>query len=916
MFPRPFEALRLGKTEEVPFRRIVFESGLVLALLPLLFLIVVTSHERMTGLAIELNKRLFALSRSYSLVAEAWLGEKESKLESIAEDAAELQEPAAPDRNAAMGRLERKLAELRVAEPGVLAFGALAPGGRVLASSVDPSASAFGLPGADPSLNEAYRRAAAPGESAYEAVADRRGGSLLLIVFPFGAGAAKGAAYCVVGPEPLARLLAGLAAPYEVEARILDSADRLVASSVDPSPRFLRYSIPGAYHPLIEGEMPRIEGAMRDIEKSGFYLEADSGFGPGWRVLFSVPIAPFRNSVVSTGLAIALFSLGIVLVVLVASLFASIAIVSSLEELRRAADRFSERAGKGEAISWPTSHMAEIADLSRTLAEADALVYSRHWETLAALADAKKANAEKERLLTAVSHDIRSPLGGMVDMAGVLAGESGIGEGREQARLIAETGRELLDLVEALLDRSAIEAGRFQLREAPFDLRLLLDAVARAYAPAAKVKALKLDFVRSETLPRRVVGDRARLFQVFGNLVGNAVKYTEHGSILVSAELQGEEEERATLRFEIADTGPGIPPEKLSRIFEPFFRVNDSAHTEIEGRGLGLAIADFIVTHMGGKISVESEPDKGTRFGFTLGLALAAPETGPETGPERSSSASRAGSAAGRSAFARILLADDQRINRAVARRVLEEGGHLVEEVEDGRAAVDAALRADYDLAFLDIGMPRLDGRAAAGEIIARFSSERPGDRRPMLVALTASTVEERSLLDAGFDGYIAKPALPKRLLDAARSALERGPARTLPQPPLVDIEGLLSAYGGSHDFLRRILEVFVADGGRVVATLSEARTSGFSEASGGNFMAALHSLVNIMGAGMAESALVLARECETAFRGADRAATGGIAADSAEELAASGLESALVEAERAIASARMFLESEKRSPA
>ena len=244
-----------------------------------------------------------------------------------------------------------------------------------------------------------------------------------------------------------------------------------------------------------------------------------------------------------------------------------------------------------------------------------------------------------------------------------------------------------------------------------------------------------------------------------------------------------------------------------------------------------------------------------------------------------------------------MLLADDIRITRSIARRILEDDGHFVEEVEDGRAAVDAALGGDFDLVLLDISMPRMGGREAAREIAARFLSERFGYARPSLVALTAYAPEsgERSLSDAGFDDYIVKPASRERLIEAARRAVAGKPS----EAPDLDIGSLLDSYGGDRGFLRTILEVFVADGTKVLATIRRSLAGGDR----GELLSALHSLVNIMGSGRAYDALARARAAEAELRGDSEAGLRG-----GEAGGGRGLEEALAQAERAIESAAAYL--------
>jgi signal transduction histidine kinase/CheY-like chemotaxis protein len=885
--PHALSALKLGGDSEVPFRRVVFEYGLLLCLAPLFAFLVISSQSRIQGLSSEVEQRLRTIASSYRFVSEVWLDEKSSELASIAHAASR----SRPSERAS------ELEALAATEPGIRAVGILDASGRVVATSASSSSGAIGGLGSDLSSTAAYSSAVGSGEEAVSAMLGPDGRPLLLLVQPLAGQAQRMAAYSELAADPLSRLLSGIAPDGRVVARIVDASDRIVASSVEADAPFAPYVRGAGYVPL---------GELRgDLDRPGVYLEADAALGSGWKVAFALPMAPLRATVVATGLVISFFTLGAVFAILVLSIFASKLLVSSLEALRQSADRFNERAAGDVALAWPESRISEVASLSRSFSEASELLYRRYKETMASLGEAADASYEKEKLLAAVSHDIRGPLGGIVDMAKSLESSLCEGDKREQARLIEETGRELLVLVEDLLDRAALQAGRFELREETFDLRLLFDSVARAYRPVAEAKGLAFRLEWDEGLARRVVGDRSRLFQVIGNLVDNAVKYTESGEVALSAAVASDAgcaaeapgAQSASVRFSVSDTGIGIAPDRLGRIFEPFYRaLADSERASLPGQGLGLAIVEGIVEKMGGKIEVLSDPGSGSRFEFTLALPLAPPSAEFPVSSARS---------------ARILLADDTRISRALARRVLASKGHEVVEAEDGRQAVEAVLGSDFDIVFLDLGMPLLDGIAAAKEIRSRYSSARPRSRLPRLVALTASIPSSgaEALLSLGFDEFIEKPAQAARLLEAARRAIEEALAAPIARAPvgmgppaaptpLIDYAGLLAAYGGSDDFLRNILSVFVEDGSKYVAALhglvGEARA-------GKELMSSLHSLVNVMGAGRAAAALEAARASERYLLGAEGPAPAS--------LAASGLEAALSQAELAIAEARAYLE-------
>jgi signal transduction histidine kinase/ActR/RegA family two-component response regulator len=782
----PLVALRFGTDSEVSFRRIIFEHSLVLALVPLIAFLALTSQSRVLGLSSEVNQRFGTIVSAYGYVSKVWLDEKKSsELAAIAS----------------------------------------------LSSEPNPASHAKDL-----------------------------------------------------GFETFSRLLSGIDSGGKISARVLDGSGRIVASSEQ---RDIPFSV---YIP--EAGFVSLHGVGSDMNRPGLYLEEGTNFGPGWKAVFTMPLEPLRASVVASGLMISLFTLAVVFVILSVSIFTSKLLVASLEALRREADRFNASGGDmKEGFLWPESRISEVASLSRSFAEAGDLLYRRYQEVQASLAEAAAASHEKERLLAAVSHDIRGPLGSIVDLSMLLGSSIEEPDKRNQLRLIEDTALELLGLLEELLDRAAINAGKFELRSSLFDLRLLFDSVGRAYQGAARAKGLTFNLEWDEKLPRHIVGDRARLFQVLGNLVGNAVKYTDRGGIVLSASSDG----TARVHFAIVDTGIGIQPDRLEQVFEPYYRADDDPARP--GKGLGLAIVSGIVQAMGGAIEVHSEKGSGSRFEFSLEFSL------PGPGAVAIDGSARGGRAA------RVLLADDTRISRTVTRRMLESAGNEVTEVENGRAAVDAALGGGFDLILLDLGMPVLDGRSAAREIRSRFAAEKPGVRIPRIIALTASISKESgsSVVGDGFDSYIEKPVCPDSLIAAARDAAaaalfarSAGGSPTLTR--LIDYEGLLSAYSGSGDFVCNILSVFIEDGSKYIVKIRSIvdGSCGALGDSRPSLMNALHSLVNVMGAGMAHGALSAAQKSERFLL--------DFSSLSVSTIISSGLDQALSEAEAAIAEARVYL--------
>ncbi len=403
--------------------------------------------------------------------------------------------------------------------------------------------------------------------------------------------------------------------------------------------------------------------------------------------------------------------------------------------------------------------------------------------------DALVATRAKSEFLANMSHEIRTPMNGVIGLAQLLEATRLDDEQREYVQLILQSGRSLLGLINDILDISKVEAGRLTLERVPFRLRELVDECVRGVAPGAGEKGLTVAATIDSSVPDVVVGDPLRLRQVLLNLVGNGIKFTESGGVTVIATVaQGDDEAR--LMFAVEDTGPGIAPEQQARIFEAFAQGDSSTTRRFGGTGLGLSISARLVALMGGQIEVESQPGRGSTFfvwipievGATappVGLpalsppgprgdadavapASTAPAATARTTTGQAPPAGAPGRAARPGAGPRVLLADDNAINRRLAVRLLERRGYTVVPVADGRAAVDAAASGRFDVILMDVHMPGLDGLDATRLI---REAEGPARHTP-IIALTALAMagDREACLAAGMDDYVSKPIEPAAL--------------------------------------------------------------------------------------------------------------------------------------------------------
>jgi CheY-like chemotaxis protein/anti-sigma regulatory factor (Ser/Thr protein kinase) len=362
-----------------------------------------------------------------------------------------------------------------------------------------------------------------------------------------------------------------------------------------------------------------------------------------------------------------------------------------------------------------------------------------------------------------MSHEIRTPMNGVVGMIQVLESTELSQAQRRQLEVIRSSSDLLLRVIDDLLDFSKIEAGKFELDAAPLRVDVLMRDTIAALSPAAAARGVEL-LVQPmpPELAQSVNGDATRLRQILTNLIHNAIKFTAPGgSVRVRATVQPKEGVRQ-LVFEVTDTGIGIDASKLRRIFEPFEQADRSTTRKFGGTGLGLAIVKRLIDMMGGRIDVESEPGKGSRFTVELLLPTAEPAPGAGAPADR------------RTDFAklRVLVAEDNPTNQIVATAQLNALGiDQVSIAENGRDAVDAALRSQFDLILMDIHMPEMDGYEATSTL------RRSGVTTP-IVAMTANVLPENraAYIESGMIDYLAKPMDLARLRQLIQRCCQADP--------------------------------------------------------------------------------------------------------------------------------------------
>ncbi|MDX2474414.1 MAG: ATP-binding protein, partial [Candidatus Krumholzibacteria bacterium] len=405
----------------------------------------------------------------------------------------------------------------------------------------------------------------------------------------------------------------------------------------------------------------------------------------------------------------------------------------------------------------------------------------------------------RSRFVADLTHELRTPLNALIGMSDLLVDMNLGEEPRDAARMVADSAKGLLGLVNDVLDFAKIEAGKMEMRHRPFELERTLQGLSDTFALQVHGKKLCYSLKIDRNVPASLIGDEGRLRQILVNLVGNALKFTDHGGVTLDVRLEETVDPKVKILFSVIDTGCGIADNERDRLFEAFTQVGDSAMQSIAGTGLGLTISRQLVNMMGGNLGMTSVEGHGSTFWFSLPFDVEAVAS------------LRKSSFSDEHRQLHVLIAEDNKVNQKVALGMMRKLGYTGVAADNGEHALELLRTDNFDVVFMDLQMPKMGGLEATVRI--RAGEAKHSNREVPIVAMTgnASQQDRQDCLDAGMNGYLTKPVSSERILEAVislGSSTEEKDGRGAP----FSMAGLIEQMNGDTELADEILEIFCED--------------------------------------------------------------------------------------------------------
>ncbi len=504
---------------------------------------------------------------------------------------------------------------------------------------------------------------------------------------------------------------------------------------------------------------------MEGWQTSTYTMEIQFASIPEWILHIEAPVAPYVSELHAIYIRTLAIMLALIYIAILLSTVLSVRIVAPIRKLNAITSDLPDKIAAKSQIQWPQTVTMELEELIRNF-KAMSVSLSEHFEELSRTNDfllkakerAEELSQAKSMFLANMSHEIRTPLSAISILTDIVLSGTLEADLKEHVTTIKDSAESLMHILNDILDLSKIERNKLRLESIDFDLHATMEQVIKLFSAKTSLKQIAFSYEIESGVPLHLQGDPFRLRQVLMNLVGNAIKFTNEGSISVKVEQVAQADPQRTaegdivLRFSVKDTGIGIPKEQQDLIFESFTQADPSITRKYGGTGLGLTISKEIVKLMNGEMQVESEPGKGSTFRFTAVFKPA--HNGPAVPVETEEKTQQSGTIR----RLRVLVAEDNRINQKAVEHMLDKLGHTAVVAGNGTEAL-AALRAQqFDIVLMDVQMPGIDGLETTRSIRAGNGSER--NARIPIIAMTAHTFKDviQSCFDAGMNDYLSKP--------------------------------------------------------------------------------------------------------------------------------------------------------------